>query len=401
MYSVRFRPFATTRSALGLTERSFRLKFANKHVQISKLPSKRLQKFGSSMQAVAIRCEVTDDFLVDICERCPNLKSFALRSVWATSFYNPIFRKTLSRLKELEIGEIRSISSKGLQAAMQCCENLTSLMLAMEQPNRVNSWESHFEPVLKVKFPKLRRFQINLKDFLTSDIFTYFLQINSTIKSLQLQNKRDEMDLSCILKLQTLEKLILLAYDSSCLHSIIPNLFQLKKLRTLEISSAYRRDVFKTFFASFNRFQHLSSVLINLGRDDDRGVVYDIDDQDLMHLKYFPNLTDFTMTNRGNRTFVTLPGIVKAVKHCPKLTFFYICGFRQNLSPDGITFMDEDIYESFFQILKQDNVKRVIQNHGYFRWYGICLPINIYKTVMICSEWTEFALTNGFALLLK
>lgn len=373
----------------GLTDRSFRFRIAKIDVTIKKLPSLKLQKFGSSISSLNLFAfDVNEEIMAEICELCPNLNILCVEKMSAQIFIKPFFRTTLSQLKILIIyGHLQMAGTptpnyrNAFKSALQCCENLTRLRLGRYEHDE----PSNFEPFLQVIFPKLRHFHIGLDGISSPELFAPFLQLNTTIKSLLIEQLRLDVDLSVILTLERLERLTLNVRQSPQLSSILANLFQLNQLQYFMIVAPYTRRTFEAFFKSLKKFQNLTEIKLELGHPTDSTTdLLDIRNEDLIQLKYLPNLEMFDID--GMVSYVTLPCILEIIKKCTKLKTFIINGFRQNFSPDESILLDEDIYEKFSQSYfekKQKNVKAyfIKEKSQRYKWFHIDFGnhIDLYK----------------------
>lgn len=355
-----------------LTDKSYRAKWANTHVAIRKWPSLKLELFGESIKSLGLLFMLDEDVMEDICVLCPNIRELYLLGLSAVTFSKLFFHKVLSQLRELHIERLIDIPDtpkfrKDLKAALQCCENLKCLRLAPHSKTK----KSNFEMFFKVFYPKLNRFEINVDNSEKNELFGRFLQTNSRLKSLSLKNNRTATDMSPILELQKLEELILISYgEPDLLAPVVSNLYHLSDLPHLELELRYKKDVFETFFKSLRRFQNLREIIIYvLGTDGQR---LDIDDHDLMQLKYLPNLTVFKLFTLQNCTNITLPGALRVLKYTPNLSVFRLSGFRQKLDRDERTLMDDGVYEKFRNAyLEKENQSVEIYSTGDSKWYRI------------------------------
>lgn len=251
---------------------------------------------------------------------------------------------------------------------------------------------SNFETFFQVKFPKLQKFRIDMSCSLSYEHFTPFLQSNTTITTLIIEGIPVDVDLSEILSLQRLEHLELSSVEDRPINSILPILNQLTKLKHLNIRLPFNETVFKTFINSIQEFKNLKELMLCYNGFKDffgNSVIFDIQDEDLLRLRYLPNVTQFHLHTSINATFVTLPGILRLLKGCPKMIDFNITGFRQNHLPGGNILIDDDIYVKFFMTYiashHTDNFVRVRKISGYqpATWYdifGAYNMIDIFKT---------------------
>lgn len=268
----------------------------------------------------------------------------------------------LPQLEVLSIEEIYTTRAtqkfRGVQA-IQRFENLISLQLGsqLKLPNKQSIWK--MEPFLQTEFPKLNEFKISWDFGLPNELLSQFLQSHQkTLKTLCIDNTASDVDFSGILELQQLKVLHLNSYERTLkpIDSIISNLFQLKNLTVLRLGFCCKRDIFKALLKSFQsqQFQQLTEVFLALMPFDYSTDITDVRDEDLMYLKYLPRLTYFLIYIESRLTYVTLPGIMQSLKHCPQMLEFVICGVRQNYSPDGNFPIDDDIYEKFRQAYYYD-----------------------------------------------
>lgn len=200
------------------------LKLVSKHLSSLSYRSLRMRNVhnivepktfvGLSVTTLELEYDVDQEMVEEICDHCPNLKTLSLFGISCESFSNIFFRKMLSQLDELSIFKIFSTPNSetsetsefrdDIKVALQCCDKLKSLALGSIRFDDV----SDFEPIFQLKFPKLRRFQINLDFARSSKYFTHFLKSHSEIRSLHISHsKHNDIDLSAVLCLQHLEEL--------------------------------------------------------------------------------------------------------------------------------------------------------------------------------------------------
>lgn len=341
----------------SVTDRLFRLQIANKTIEIKQLPSLTLLQFGSSVRHLKLLSILTEEGMEAIFKLCPNLIGLSLKGIFVAASSKPFFHKMMSQLHELDIQEMSKFPltprfPNNFQATLQNCKNLMKLTLG-NFTYVPTSALSNFEPFFQVVFPKLHHFEVNLDQSLSNQLFSQFLQSNGSIKSLVIESNRRGTDLRGILSLRQLERLFLSSLEPTSMHSIIPYLYQLDGLKYLELRmDGTRRDIIEDLFKSLkncNAFPNLTEmhIVLNVVDMHKHTTLVDIRDEDLIRLKYLPKLALFKVSSYGRCTNVTLPGILNVLKYCPNLTEFYIYGFRQNYSPDGINLVDNDLYEEF------------------------------------------------------
>lgn len=337
----------------SLTDRAFRSRIGQDLVKIKRLPSLKLQRYGSSIKAIRVQCDATDEIVAEICRLCPNLKELHFRRVFAETLSRPFLRQTLSRLRCLHIAKLANMPESPklrseFRAALECCLNLECLMLP-----GIGKHISNFDTLFQVVFPKLRHFTVNLDRSSANESFMGFLQANTSIDSLRVQNNRSEIDLSGMLQMKQLQILNLFSIETVNFQTTIPNLFQLQRLQSLRLYCVYKSDIFKSFFDSLHIFPSLKEIKIVWSAAHEE--VIDINDQDLAKLKFLPNLETFNMDTYCSCSYtnVTLPGILDALKHCPALVTFSVSGFRQNYVPGIGILVDEEIYEKFWKTYKR------------------------------------------------
>lgn len=142
----------------SLIERKFRGRFVNCDIQVRDLPSMRIQKFGTAINALILRCHVSDRNVGEICDLCPNLRKLHFKQISGRTISRSFFRRMLSQLHELEIQKLTHVPKKpwfqhNLNSALQCCENLVRLSLGRFQ---CSEYKSNFETIFLAEFPSLR-----------------------------------------------------------------------------------------------------------------------------------------------------------------------------------------------------------------------------------------------------
>lgn len=368
-----------------LADRMFRVEFANQIIAITKLPSKKLQKFGSSIRGLRFEFDVNEEIVEEVCELCPNLKRVYFQGVVAETFTKSFVREMFPQLDVLQIERLIDIPDtsnfrRDIEATLQCCTHLYDLSLvSTTTPGQT----SNIAPFLQVVFPKLHRFKITLNNDLSTVFLLNFLRSNKTIEILSIKTNQPDIDLSGIWELKQLDGLSLMFGEDATIPSINPNAFQLHELSSLKICSAYSRDNFKAFFESLKYFQNLSKLRLKLHNNLDSSI--DIRNQDLMQLKYLPNLTSFDMSTGLSYGNVTLLGILEFLKCCPKLTEFQICGFQRTFSADGSMFVDDNAYGKFCEGYF-NKVGRIRTRTCNCKWYTYCSAFNLIHILKRCLE---------------
>jgi len=192
-----------------------------------------------------------------------------------------------------------------------------------------------------------------------------------------------------------LQALSLESYFTPNIHSIIPSVCQLNQLQRLRLQTLFERDTFDAFLNSMEQLQNLREIDITwpwVVNSEDLDDIYKLAyfrDEDLKRFKCLKNLEKFKLY--GPYCHITLPGILEVLRDCPKWTVLWIEGFRQNISSDdGITVIDDDIYEKFRQayyekeredVTIRSNASFEIPNKFKYKWYslGIANYIDLFK----------------------
>lgn len=363
---------------------SLHLRLSTEVFQVQLFPTRYLLKFGSLIKRLGFSCEANAKTIEKMYEICPNLIKLCFKGVYSEAFYTPVFWKTLTQLQTLEIENFLMVRKNfvrcraEIEAILQCCDTLTTLSLGNDDYTGKSGYSrvTIFDPFFNVRFPKLHKFSIKWNNYYSSkELFKQFFQINTNLRSLRIESRHHDLDVTGILS-QPLEELVLVAVKQR-MNSIIPSLCQLKFLRRLNITAFSGRDILEPFLTSLKFLQYLTSLQLAWGKRSDSADtsdLFDFNDEDLVQIVTIPNLTIFRL--RVNyRSNVTLPGILKTVRYCPRLICFQINGFRQITRNNS---NHDDIYNTFRRIYRERAAKSVfVFNHidGYGQWYHICPSI--------------------------
>lgn len=323
-----------------LANRSLRIFWGNFCHRVTRYPSLRVQKLGSSLKHLRLEFNVDENAIEEICKLCPNLEILYIKEVSAQIFISirQFFRKTLSQLKELEIHELMAMvqtakSRNDVISSLQYCENLSVLRLGASYYDKVKV-TSCFEPFFEVVFPRLREFKINFNHISSIEFFTHFTELNPSIR-----------------------KLSIVRTD---FHPILPALLHLKQIQSLELNTTFRRDIVEAILNLFSDnkqvFHALKDLDINMSHNTNSEDAFCKDD--LMLFKCLPKLEKLHFNIFP--TVITLYDALKLIRQCPNLTHISVGSFVQYYGPD-----DGDIYKKFRHALKLH--KWYIPKHKY--WY--------------------------------
>lgn len=358
--------------------RTFGLRIANRRITIQQLPSLTLDRFGHCIQTLKINFDADEQTVKDVCVLCPNLKKLTFDGVFMAALSQPCFRQTLPRLEEftvkkLLLRESEVVSFTSAEEALRLCANLKRLTLG-------NHSNLNLHPFLSVQFPQLHEFKIRLTESSLNESLPHFFQANPTLKSIIVRSYIADVDLSAITGLQ-LEKLdILWDSESDTTHpkmdSVVSKLCRLTHLKELTMCTIFNEDLVRPFFASFVHLQRLTWVYLNMRSTfaslESRT---DFSNADLLRIKHLAHLEDFRFIH-SHRSNVTLPGILEAIQHCPKLVVFYISGFCQPLVANTGVLADEQVYDKLCSIQYQKAEwgqefasNFVIEENDNGRWY--------------------------------
>lgn len=374
-----------------LADQWFRASFAKKIVNVHWYPSVKLQLFGTSIVSLRLHFGTNVNNMKEICELCPNLKNLTLLSeISGKTFIQPFFRKQLSQMVELKL--FSGIDWEGTPgcrndfiAALKYCENLTTLelwdrytppnIMLVQLAKLIYGTISDYEPFLRATFPKLYHFHMDIPshkdDTLSCELLNNFLQSNTSVRSLSITDSLNEIDLSCVFTFQCLERLSLITQDIDYIIPKLPQLYRLNYLQLCMCTDVHKDLLDKVLnslmqLPNLNELSLLYSAPITMSETIKDTCIFR--NEDLLRFKCLPKLKVLRMPiGTFARNYVTLRGISEALKQNPNWTAFYINEFRQDVSPDGSTFIDEDIHFKFCQ--------------DYFKRYGEGLTIETNKNL--------------------
>lgn len=376
----------------SLTDRAIRLAFESDLVKVVDYPSLRLQRFGSSIKRLSLRLETSEEIVKEIGELCPNLQEMSFVKIFASTFSKPFFHKMLSQLHNLSIERLLDWQDMPtfqsvMKAALECCDNLTTLSLGRDA-----CLSSNFQPFLQVVFPKLHTFDIDLDIRSANELFTPFIQSHSTIKSLWVRDREPSTPLTGILELNQLEQLSITVFERVHIVTIIPKLYQLSELKHLTLSTDFDKAMYTELFSSFEKMHNLTHLIVKW-HSNEYGHVHNFGDDDLMQLQNLPQLQTFHLVTQSPSTLtkVSLPGVLHVLKHCRHLTYLFVAGMGESINTirareiiDMYSRLSTAHYELNDSLVDDDYV----YNCGLeYLWYHFgCRPFNMIGILQVLLE---------------